>query len=122
MKIRSGQISGAPATGSTSHIRSPDGRFQVLLDHELKDAVDKPKDKPLSDTADEHQPYRLISDATQLLDDAISQIETSDTPDDKTVEALQQLRNDLVTIGQGNPALNEAGTILSVETERLKSW
>ncbi|MDQ6965691.1 MAG: hypothetical protein Q9M23_02065 [Mariprofundaceae bacterium] len=122
MKIRSGQINGMSATGSTSHVRNPDGRFQVLLDDELKDAVDKPKDKPQNDTGDEHHPYRLISDATQLLDDAITQIETSDTPDDKTVDTLLHLRNKLVNIGQGNPALNEAGTILSVETERLKTW
>jgi len=122
MKIRTGQINGTPTTGSTSHARSTDGRFQVLLDHELKDTVDKQKDASPGDTGDGHQPYRLISDATRLLDDAITQIETSDTPDDKTIETLHQLRNELVNIGQGNPLLNEAGTILSVETERLKSW
>lgn len=122
MKIRTGQLTGSQQGGSTSRVRTADGRFQVLLDHELKDAVDKQTDLTQSDRDNHQQPYRLISDATRLLDDAIAQIETSESPNDKTIESLQQLRNELVNLGHGDHSLGEAGIILSVETERLKSW
>ncbi|HCS13518.1 MAG: hypothetical protein COS82_09390 [Zetaproteobacteria bacterium CG06_land_8_20_14_3_00_59_53] len=122
MKIRTGQLTGPQQGASTSRVSSTDGRFQVLLDHELKDAVEKQSDSTPSGRGDKEHPYRLIGDATRLLDDAIAQIESSDTPNDKTIESLQLLRNELSHLGQGEHDLKEAGIILSVETERLKSW
>lgn len=122
MKIRPGQINGPQQGTSTGRMRTTDSRFQTLLDHELADAVEKQPDIDGSDQHDGHRPYHLISDATRLLDDAIAEIETSEVPNDKTIESLQKLRNELQSLGHGQQELGEAGIILSVETERLKSW
>jgi len=103
-------------------VRTADGHFQVLLDHELQDAVEKQPDPAQTDRDAAEQPYRLISDATRLLDDAIAQIETSDTPQDKTIASLLQLRNELANLGQADASLSDARIILNVEAERLQSW
>lgn len=124
MKIRTGQVGGTQQGSSSAKAGKTDGRFQTLLDHELGEVA--PTHSTTSSEEREggrqQQPYRLISDATRLLDDAIVQIETSDNPQDKTLASLQQLRNELVSLSHSNPALNDAKVILSVETERLKSW
>lgn len=122
MKIRTGQLNGPQQGASPTRVRTADGRFQILLDHEMKDVVDKQPDIAPSERDSKERSYRLISDATRLLDDAIAQIETSDTLNEKTVESLQQLRNELVNLGHGDHGIQQAGIILSVEAERLKSW
>lgn len=122
MKIRPGQLSGSKPTGPAGGVGSTDGRFQVLLDQELQDVTEKQPDLASHDEDAAQRSYQLINDATRLLDDAITQIETSDTPQEKTIASLHQLRNELAGLGQGDASLSEAKIILSVEAERLESW
>lgn len=124
MKIRPGQVNGPQQSGSSGAsdpVRSTNGRFQVLLEHEIKDAMEKQPDERQQERDDQRHPFDLISNATRVLDDAIAEIGTGVTPTEKTIETLQELRNELRSLGHDTPGIDDAGIILSVETERLKS-
>ena len=121
MKIRSGHITGSQQ-GGTSKTAKANGRFQALLDHELESVAEADPDITVQPRDAREQPYQLLSDATQLLTDVIAQIESGDTPQDQTLASLQQLRNELVNLGNSDSTLNDAQVIISVEAERLQSW
>ncbi|MDQ6971698.1 MAG: hypothetical protein Q9M30_03535 [Mariprofundaceae bacterium] len=122
MKIRPGQSIGPQKRTSSSASTGTDGHFQVLLDQEINAVAEKQTEPRHEGRETANRPRELIDSATRLLDDAITQIETSDGPNQETIASLQELRSELAGLGTDDATTREAGTILSVETERLKSW
>lgn len=68
--------------------------------------------------------YPLVEQASKLLSQALSQLETDTQPNQETLHAIQDIRHELDQLtAQGNEStsLSQAKTLLAVEAQRIQT-
>jgi len=124
MKVN--QTRGITASRSNSTKKTGDGKFSALFSSELEatdttEGKTQDKNKPSNQ---EQQPRQLVEQATELLDQALIQIESGEHLDDATLASIQQLNQHLQGLAKEDPnapILTEAETLLAVEAKRIQS-
>ncbi len=130
MKIQSN----APITGKTTHSSkrsTASSLFDQLLDSEVRqhdqDKTDQPRDHAVQTNdaiAPMQEAWHTLEESVTLLDEAMQCIESGDSPPQRLIQDIEQLRALLrkqVTSGSSAIELKQADTLLAVEAERIRA-
>jgi len=66
--------------------------------------------------------WGMVENAVHLLDEAMEQIQRDGSPNADIVKSLQKIRNQLDRNNNKGRQVEEASTIIAVETNRLQAW
>jgi len=120
MRIRGTGSIHAPNAPSSTQTQSTGSSFRSLLKQRI-DAMREDGAVPTEATMPES--LGMIEDAAQILDEAMSRLQTGEAPDPEVVHALRELRKRLRQhMPEGEGALAELDTLIAVETHRLEQW
>lgn len=124
MKIN--QNRGITTNTRTSTKKTNSTKFSALFSSELE-ASDEQQEKHTPDNTQAHQeqqPRQLVEQATELLDQALIQLETGEHLDESTLSSIQQINQQLQMLTKENPTsstLAQAEMLLAVEAKRIQS-
>ncbi|MDQ6999144.1 MAG: hypothetical protein Q9M17_10565 [Mariprofundus sp.] len=123
-----------PVTGKTTQTTkrsSTSGLFGQLLDAEShqtdQSTTDQPHDHGTQTTetrAPMQEAWHTLEESVTLLDEAMQCIESGDSPPQKLIQDIEQLRallRNQVASGGSAIELKQADTLLAVEAERIRA-
>ncbi|MDX8397128.1 MAG: hypothetical protein R8K49_02285 [Mariprofundaceae bacterium] len=124
MKINSTQGITPKSRASTKKTSST--KFSSLFSSELESPSTPMEQNTPEDSPSKHetQPRQLVEQATELLDQALSQLDTGELLDESTLSSIQQVSQQLQALSKDNPnssSLTQAEILLAVEAKRIQS-
>lgn len=121
MRIRgTGSVHNTAKASSSTQTQSTSGSFRSLLKQRI-DAMRE--DGTVSTESAPPESLSMIEDAAQILDEAMSRLQTGEAPDPEIVHSLRELRQKLRQhMPDGGGELADLDTLIAVETHRLEQW
>ena len=120
MRIRGTGSIHSPNASSSAQTQSTSGSFRSLLKQRI-DAMRE--DGTVSTESALPESLGMIEDAAQILDEAMSRLQTGEAPDPEIVHTLRELRKKLRQhMPEGGGGLADLDTLIAVETHRLEQW
>jgi len=113
----------------TQHKQASGSNFGSILSTEMGAISSTSNNSPITPKQNAPQPdqqesYSLFEQASELLDQALTQLEAGDQPTDETLQSIQKIRSELDLLGgqiQDQSDLAEAKTLLAVEAQRIQA-
>lgn len=105
---------------------STQGNFASVFSSELDSVVSQGEQQDVSEQAskEQQQAYPLVEQASKLLSQALSQLEVDAHPNQGTLHAIQDIRQQLDQLtaqGEISQPLEQAKTLLAVEAQRIQA-
>jgi hypothetical protein len=120
MRIRGTGPIHSPNASSSTQAQSTSGSFRSLLKQRI-DAIRE--DGTVSSESALPESLGMIEDAAQILDEAMSRLQSGEAPDPEIVHTLRELRKKLRQhMPAGGEGLADLDTLIAVETHRLEQW
>jgi len=105
--------------------KSSQNTFGSVFSSELKTIEQPASQQGLHEQASKNQQaYPLVEEASKLLSQALSQLETDAQPNQETLHAIHEIRRELDQLtAQGNTSssISQAKTLLAVEAQRIQA-
>ena len=119
MRIRGPGSIQAPKPSSSKQTQSADGGFRSLLQQRIESLrEDGTLPTDMASTAS----WGMIEDAAQMLDEAMSRLQSGEIPDPEIVQNLRELRKKLHEHMPEGEDFADLDALIAVETHRLERW
>ena len=111
-----------PSARSQTTRKSSDVNFASMLQAEMDEVTPVASNTSQQQSSPpQKQTHELIEEVTDLLDQALHQLDAGEAPGDEVLNAIVQLRSQLQQQPNSSQTLEQAQTILAVESERVRS-